>query len=452
VTVHDLQSFNRLVWLGPLVLLVGGFIIYPHLKAAPEAAATTAAEVGVGGAGAAKDPAGGGSSGRRGGASIAVVTAVAETKTMPVTATYVGFVEPVAAVALRTHVDGVILNAAVTEGQTVKIGDVLFRLDDRTIQASLAKDRAAIAKDQATLAQTEADLARTRTLLSHGNATPQQADQHKATVGVAAANVASDQAQLDADQVQLGYTTITAPIAGRVGEVSFPVGALVRASDSTPLLTITQMAPVRVSFQVPQRDLAAFRQALKANLPASVSVIDADNGKPLADGTITFIDSAFDASSGTVMVKAEVANADQALWPGAYVRVQAELKTLPDATMVPTAAVQLNGSGAFVFLVKPNSTVIKQPVTVGDAVGDSSVISAGVKPGDHVVVEGQLRLAEGSPVNEGSGAVKQPAAGNGMGKQPAAGNGTGKQPAASNGSAKQPAAGKQPATADTVVD
>jgi multidrug efflux system membrane fusion protein len=397
------MTSRRLVWIGLLVLLIGGVIAYPRLKAAPQVSPTVASRSSGSGAATASGRLPGAAGARRG-APVAVITAVAQSQTVPVTATYVGTVEPVASVALKTRVDGVVIDDAVAEGQTVKVGDVLFRLDDRTIRASMAKDQAAIAKDQATLAQAQADLGRMQTLLSHGNATPQQAEQQQSAVDVATANVTSDKAQLQADQVQLGYTTIAAPIAGRVGQVNVTAGALVHATDTTPLLTITQMAPVRVSFQVPQRDLAAFRQALKANPPATVSVIDADTAKPLADGTLNFIDSTVDASSGTVTVKAEVANANEALWPGAYVRVKADLETLPDATTVPTAAVQLNGNESFVFLVKPNSTVTKQPVTVGDAVGDSSVITAGLKPGDKVVVEGQLRLAEGTPVREpGSG-------------------------------------------------
>ena len=403
------MTAKRLVWTGLLVLLVGGFFIYPRLKAAPEPPTAAGAQHAGGGARA--------SSGQRGAATgrrappIAVITATAESRAVPVTQTYVGSVEPVASVALRTRVDGVILNAAVTEGQTVKAGDVLFRLDDRTIQASIAKDKAAIAKDQATLDQAELDLKSVQDLVSRGVDTVQQGQVQQEAVAVASGNVDSDKAQLQSDQVQLGYTTITAPIAGRVGQVNYSAGALIHASDTTPLLTITQMAPVWVSFQVPQSDLAAFRQALKASPPAHVSVIDANTGKSLADGTLDFIDSSVDGSSGTVTVKAEVANADQALWPGAYVRVQAQLGTIPAATVVPTAAVQLNGTGAFVFLVKPDSTVTKQAVTVGDAVGDSSVITSGLKPGDQVVVEGQLRLAEGSPVRLAGGAAGKPAAG-----------------------------------------
>ena len=393
------MTSRRVVWVAALALLIAGFIAYPRLRAATETPAAKSARQTPGGAAGLAGRSGGNAAGRRS-APIAVVTAVAQTEAVPVTATYVGSVEPVAAVAVHSRIDGVIVKEAVTQGQTVKAGDVLFQLDDRTIRAAIAKDQAAIAKDTATLNQARADLTRVQTLLSHGDVTEQQAGQQQAAADVAAANVESDRAQLQSDQVQLGYATIAAPIDGRVGQVNLSAGALVHASDQTPLLTITRMAPVWVSFQVPQPDLDAFRKAVKTDPPAdaNVSVINADTGKTLATGTLAFIDSAFDTSSGTVTVKAKVANADEVLWPGEYVQVKARLSTIPDATVVPTVAVQLDGSRAFVFLVKPNSTVTEQTVSVGEASGGSTIITAGLKAGDQVVVEGQLHLAEGSPV------------------------------------------------------
>ena len=253
------MTSKRLVWVGLFILLVAGFFIYPRLKAAPENPPPAGAAHVAGHAGAIP----GAASGRRR-PPIAVVAATAKSENVPVTASYVGTVEPIASVAVQPRIEGVILKVDVTEGQTVKAGDVLFQLDDRMIRASIAKDQAALAKDQATLTQAQADLGRLQTLLSHGNATPQQVGQQQAAAGVAAGNVGSDKAQLQADQLQLGYTTITAPIAGRVGQVNYSAGALVNTSEATPLLTITQMAPVWVSFQVPQPNLDAFRQTLKS--------------------------------------------------------------------------------------------------------------------------------------------------------------------------------------------
>jgi multidrug efflux system membrane fusion protein len=401
------MSARRVVFLLAFVVLAGGAVLYPKVRTlfAPQAAdaqqtaaPSTAAKGGAGHSGAAP--------------TIAVYTAVAEQKTVPVTQNYVGTVEPIEQVAVRPRIDGLVVELPISEGQMVKTGDLLFRLDDQSIQAAIAKDQAAISKDQATLDQANADLGRMQTLLGHGDTTAQQVQQQQAAVKVATANVASDKAQLQADEVQLGYTRITAPISGRIGAISVSQGALVHASDSAALVTITEMSPVRVSFDVPERDLATFRTALGGKTAPQVTALDATTGKSIATGTLTFIDSSVDTASGTVILKGQFDNADEALWPGAYVRVQAEIGSYNDATTVPTAAVQLNGSESFVFLVQPDSTVTRRTVTVARTVGDLAIISSGVKPGDHVVIEGQLKLVEGSHVKETVGtATGGPAAG-----------------------------------------
>jgi membrane fusion protein, multidrug efflux system len=283
---------------------------------------------------------------------------------------------------------------------------VLFRLDDAALQAMVAKDRANVEKDQASLDQAQADLQRDQSLASFKNAvSEQQVQQQQALVDVDSAVVSQDNAQLQADQIQLSYATITAPIAGRIGVVNVTKGAVVRTADQTALLTVTQMAPLRVSFTIPERDLDAFRQALTSDTPASVKAISADTGATLSTGTLTFIDSSVDTSSGSVTVKADFANADGALWPGEYVKVECDLGVHHDATVVPLAAVQLNENGSFVYLVKPNGKVVAQIVTVTDTADGNGVIDSGLKPGDHVVVEGQLRLHDGSQVKETPAAV-----------------------------------------------
>jgi multidrug efflux system membrane fusion protein len=390
------MNARRVVLLSLVVVLVGGAILYPRIRGliAPRAADAQSSSA------SSSDAAAGGGSHARSAPVIAVLTAIAAAKTIPIVHTYVGSVEAIAEVAIRPRIDGVIVEQPVAEGQMVKAGDLLFRLDDQSIQASIAKDQATIAKDQANLDQSNADLARAQTLLGHGDTTAQQVEQQQVAVRVAAATLAGDKAQLQSDQVQLGYTRITAPIAGRLGAISVTTGALVRASDANPLLSITEMSPVRVTFDVPQRDLAAFRAALAGTTAPPVTALDATSGKAIATGTLVFIDSTVDTASGTVVMKGQFENADEALWPGSYVRVQAELGADENATTVPASAVQLNGDTSFVFLVQPNSTVTRRTVTVTRTVGDTAVIASGVKPGDHVVVEGQLRLIEGSRIKE----------------------------------------------------
>ena len=397
------MSAKRLALLVIFVALAGGAILYPRVRAL----------FGPGSANAQQAAPSSASSGHSGGApTIAVYTAIAKQETVPITQNYVGTVEPIAQVSIRPRIDGVIVAQPVEEGQMVKQGDLLFHLDDASIQASIAKDQAAIAKDQANLDQANSDLQRDQTLQGHGDTTAQQVEQQQVTVKVAEATLASDKAQLQSDQVQLGYATITAPISGRVGAISVSQGALVRASDTAALMTITEMAPVRISFDVPERDLAAFRKAQAGSTPPKVTAIDANTNKAIATGTLVFIDSGIDTSSGTVTLKGQFDNADEALWPGAYVQVEAEVGSYDNATTVPTSAVQLNGDQSFVFLMQPNSTVTKRTVTVARTLGQTAVIASGVSPGDHVVIEGQLRLVEGSRVKETVGtAVGGPAAG-----------------------------------------
>jgi multidrug efflux system membrane fusion protein len=384
---------TRFVLCAVLLALVIGFYAYPRITASAPAAAAAPATSGT------ED----GKRGRSGGGSapVAVVTAVATAEDVPVTRTAVGWVEPVATVALRPRIDGVVIGRSVTDGQIVKAGDVLFRLDDAGLQATVAKDQAALAKDQANLDQANADLKRDQSLVGRNDVvTRQQVEQQAALVKELEATIGIDKAQLQADQVQVGYATISAPIGGRVGVVATTNGNLVHSSDQTPLLTITEMAPLRISYMVPERDLDAYRSALAPADPVPVKAIDPASGAERAEGRLTFIDSSVDTTSGTVTLKAEFANADGALWPGEYVRLETTLGVQKSVTVVPATAIQQNDKGAFVFLAKSDRTVVSQPVTLADSKGGNAVITSGLKPGDHVVVEGQLRLSNGSPVKE----------------------------------------------------
>jgi membrane fusion protein, multidrug efflux system len=403
----------RLILLALLVAVVAGFVIYPKIVAAPAVGANAALASTPGqsagsqgsqpsgkqAAGSGQAAGGGQSGGGVGG--IAVVTAIAAKQDVPITEDAVGWVEPIATVAVRPRMDGVIIEQNVQEGAIVKPGDVLFRLDDRSIQAVIAKDEASIAKDQAALDQAKADLKRDQSLAGRNNViTEQQLEQQQATEKSDEATVAMDKATLQADQVLLSYATITAPIAGRVGVVNQTTGNLVHASDQTPLLTITQMAPVRVSYAVAESNLETYRTALRSGTLVPVEAFVNGSDKPLASGKLTFLDSSVDNASGTVTVKAEFANEDEALWPGAFVTARTQLSVLQGATVVPVAAAQQNDKGPFVYLVKPDATVVIQPVTIGQNRRDTAVISSGVNPGDHVVIEGQLHLTNGARIVE----------------------------------------------------
>jgi multidrug efflux system membrane fusion protein len=398
----------RIIFLGLAIALVAGFYAYPRVIASKAADAAVPAHGGT----AAPAPRGSGAAGgARHSAPVSVISAVATKEDVPVTEQSVGWAEPIASVAVKTRMDGMIVDQAVNDGQMVKKGDLLFKLDDAALQATIAKDQATITKDQANLDQANSDLKRDLSLSGSKSAviTEQQLEVQQALVKSLTASITIDQAQLQADQVQLGYATITAPIAGRVGVVNATLGNFVRAADSTPLLTITQMAPLQVSYNVPQRELAAYRTALAGKDPVSVEAFEANSGNKLAEGRLTFIDSSIDTTSGTAIVKAEFPNEDGALWPGAYVNLTTQLGTLKDATVVPVIAVQQSEQGTFVFAVKDGGKATKVPVKVASTKGDKAVISDGVKPGDHVVIEGQLQLSEGTPVKETVGGAGKPA-------------------------------------------
>src|SRR5215211_3817818 len=334
-------------------------------------------------------------------ARVAVVTAVAESVDLPITRSSVGWVEPDATVTVRARIDGQVVEQKVRDGEVVKAGDVLFRIDDREVQAQIARDEAMLAKDQATLARTQADVRRVEELLSKGSASRQQFDVVTADSKVAAANVAADQATLQADRIKLDYTVIKAPIAGRVGVVRVTPGNLVRANDTGDgLVTITQLKPLRISFSLPERELDLVRAALARNGAAPVRAYASGATQASATGRLFFVDSAVDTLSGTVTAKAMFDNEVDQLWPGQYVRIEVDLGVRRNVITVPLVAVSPGQGGTFAFVVKADGTVERRKVEIADSRNEIAVIASGIRPGEKVVIEGQARLRDGSPVVE----------------------------------------------------
>jgi multidrug efflux system membrane fusion protein len=342
-------------------------------------------------------PGGGGGQNPR----VPVMTAVAQSANLPITRASVGWVEPIATVTVRARIEGEMVERRVQDGQMVKEGDVLFRLDDREIQAQIARDEAGLVKDQATAAKTQNDVRRVQELLGKGAASQQQFDVVTADSKVAAANVAADQAALQADRIKLGYTTMRAPISGRVGVVRVTEGNLVRANDTGDgLVTITQMQPLRATFTLPERDLDLLRAALARKEATPVRAYAGQETEPLATGRLNFVDSAVDTLSGTVTAKALFDNKDGRLWPGQYVRIDIDLGMRPGVTTAPLVAVQPSQDGPFIFVVKPDNTVERRPVEVAEARGGMAALASGLKPGEKIVIEGQQRLKAGMTVME----------------------------------------------------
>ncbi|MCG7506803.1 efflux RND transporter periplasmic adaptor subunit [Mesorhizobium retamae] len=339
---------------------------------------------------------------------VTVATATAKTTDFPIQRYAIGFLASPAVANINARVASQVMTIAVEDGQMVKQGDVLITLDDRALKAQVEKDKATLAKDQALAASAAADLERAKSLLARQTGTQQAYDQALAAQKAAQATVAADQAALDADLVQLGYTTITAPISGRLGAVSVSVGDLVTAggasgTGATPLVTITEMDPLRVAFNLPEADLALLQQATAK--PGSVSVTLHKDGspEPIGSGTVDFVNSTVDTASGTITARATVPNADLKLWPGQYVNVTVNAGTMPQVVTVPTQAVQPSQQGSFVYVVKADKTVEARPIKVAISHENESAIASGLKDGEKVVVDGQLSLKPGSAVREVDG-------------------------------------------------
>jgi multidrug efflux system membrane fusion protein len=234
--------------------------------------------------------------------------------------------------------------------------------------------------------------------------TKQAFDQADADAKAAAATVAADQATIEADQVQLSYATIKAPITGRLGAIKITKGNLVSTgnsnSNSSPLVTITQMDPLEVTFNLPETDLPLLRKALTSAEPAKVQLYRDGDKTPLASGTLEFVDSTVDQASGTVQVKASMPNEDLNLWPGQFVDVALDAGTMPDMVSIPTVAVQPGQHGSFVYVVGPDNHVEQRPVEIALTRGENSAVSKGVKSGERVVTDGQTRLKQGTLVRD----------------------------------------------------
>ncbi|MGX5802405.1 efflux RND transporter periplasmic adaptor subunit [Bradyrhizobium sp. Arg314] len=341
--------------------------------------------------------------------SASIVSVAATTADFPIRRYAIGFVSSPSVVSINARISSQIVSIDVKDGQMVKAGDVLLSLDDRALKAQLAKDRATLVKDQAMLVSAQADLQRAKDLVAKQAGTQQTYDQALAAQKAAAATIDADKATIDADTVQLSYATISAPIAGRLGAVNVSVGDLVtssngNSSNTTPLVTITQMDPLQVNFTLPESNLALLHKALADPQQGGVTLIKGSDPTPIGKGTLDFVDSSVDTASGTIATRASIPNPDLSLWPGQYVNVVLEAGTMPQMTSVPTVAVQPSQKGPFVYVVKPDNTVEMRPVQVALTEGQNSAISGGLKSGEKVVVEGQTRLKNGAAVHEGKAA------------------------------------------------
>ena len=342
-------------------------------------------------AGAAAGPASGAS-----GPAVSVSTVVVQKKDVSVTLEATGTVTALSSVDVRPQIASTITRVMIKEGQFVAAGQVLFTLDARTDEVGVTKARAQLAKDLAALADAERQLARSKDLLAQNFISQGALDTNQTLVESSRAVVAADRAAIEAAQVSLSYNRIVSPMAGRAGAINVYAGSLVQPSGA-PLVTITQLDPISVAFALPQRNLGAALATLRAG-GGQVTARLPESGTSTT-GKLQFVDNAVDANSGTVRVKAQFANADEKLWPGAFVAIRLAVQSLDGASVVPQAAVIQSPRGRIVYVVDASSKAQPRPVEVLYAEGESAAVT-GVKPGEKVVVDGRQNLRPGSTVIE----------------------------------------------------
>ncbi|HUL71996.1 MAG TPA: efflux RND transporter periplasmic adaptor subunit [Vicinamibacterales bacterium] len=341
----------------------------------------------------------GGRGGGRGGdaGAVPVLTAHAVLKAVPVDVTTIGSGEAFTTVEVRAQVTGQLTGVEFTDGQDVEKGQLLFTIDPRPFEVAVQQAQATLQKDIALAKNNEAVRARYDDLNKRGLISQSDYDTAASTAASSAATVEADKAALDSARLQLQYTKIMAPLSGRTGALLVHQGSLVRSTDTTPLVVINQIAPIRVVFAVPGQYLAAIREN-QARSPLATEAVPPGAASPSV-GQLSFIDNAIDTTTGTIKLKATFPNASRQIWPGALVQVRLRLSVDPHAIVVPTSAIQNGQQGQFVFIVNSDQTVALRPVKVARTNGDDAIVSAGVQAGEEVVTDGQLRLVPGSKIS-----------------------------------------------------
>ena len=311
--------------------------------------------------------------------------------------TVLGTVQPLQSVAVRTRVDGQITAVLFREGDNVRAGQPLFRLDDRAVRAQIAESQAAIASAVATNAQATADFRRAQALIASGFISKATVEIKQAAAQTSAASIGSARAQLSAAQTALSYLTITAPVSGRSGEIAYKLGATVRAGDATPLVTINQLSPILVRFAVPPDQIQPLRTAMNV-APVTVAARVHDGATRLATGRLTFLDNNVDAGNGSLAAKAEFDNRDDALWPGALVDLEVPLGQPGRHIAVPEAAVQTGQDFTYVWTVGQGNVVAMTKVVLAGRADGRAFVEGGLPPGTKVVVDTLAKIKPGDKV------------------------------------------------------
>ncbi len=309
-----------------------------------------------------------------------------------------GTVTPLATVTLRTQISGQLTKVAFTEGQMVEKGAVLATIDPRPYQAALEQYQGQLRQAQAQLAEARIDLSRYETLSEQDSIAKQQVDSARALVTQYEGLVQTGQANVDSAKLNLAYCQVIAPVAGRVGLRMVDEGNYVTPGDANGLVVLTRVKPITVIFTVPEQQMLAVASRLHSGATIPVEAFDQNQTRKLAGGTLSAIDNQVDTTTGTFRLRAVFANEDESLFPNQFVNVRMLLDTQHNVIVIPTAGIERNQLGTFVYIVKPDNTVAIHPVTLGTTEGEHVAIASGLKVGERVVVDGADRLTDGVPV------------------------------------------------------
>lgn len=328
---------------------------------------------------------------------VPIMVAKAEQKSMPIQLSAIGSGQAYSTVSIESQVAGIISAVHYTQGQFVKKGDLLVSLDSRPYEAALQLAQANLTKDQANLELAEVEAERYQKLFQSGVVPKEQTDQYVATAAADKAAVEADKASMETARLNVSFCSIYAPINGRTGAQLVYPGTVVKADDVPILVVINQISPIFVNFSVPQQYLGEIKSLMAKNR-LLVEAIPSDSPAP-ETGYLTFVNNTVDATTGTIQLEGTFANPDRRLWPGEFVNVTLRLSEQQNATVVPSQAVMTGQEGDYLFVVTPQMTVNLRDVKVTRTVNGQSVIASGVKPGETVVTDGQVRLIDGSKVS-----------------------------------------------------
>jgi len=327
-----------------------------------------------------------------------VRTIAARKRDVPIVLEGVGNVQSRSTIAIKSRVDGQLMEAVVSEGQVVKKGELLFRLDARPFEAQLRQAEANVARDRANLEKALADEKRFENLAQKGISPKTKLEEAETSVAALRAAIQASQASVEIARLNLEYATIKAPIEGRVGSMLLSPGNMVKANDTQAIMMLTAIKPINVAFALPEQHVGELRERLKTAEPLIVEAIVQGDESTTEKGKLFFINNTVDSTTGTITVMARFANAEERLVPGQFVRARVRMTTLPDVVVVPSKGIQINQRGHYVWVAKADNTAELRPVTIGPEVGSETVVSRGLSAGENIVVDGQLRLFPGSRI------------------------------------------------------